>query len=104
MINYRKDPDWAAKVLELSEGKGVDLVVDVVGAADLEKTMRCTAFAGTVVNVGLLGGTDPKATVDMLDLLFGAKTRKSLLYQVFMLSADFAKLSVISALDLGTWR
>ena len=74
LINYRKEPDWAAKVLELSGGKGVDLVVDVVGAEDLEKTLRCTAFAGTVINVGLLGGLDGKVTIDMLDILYGAKT------------------------------
>lgn len=74
LINYRKDSDWAAKVLELSGGRGVDLAIDVVGAKDLEMTLRCTAFAGTIVNVGVLGSDDGKATIDMLNVLFGAKT------------------------------
>ena len=30
-INYRRDTDWAAKVLEYTNGRGVDQVIEVIG-------------------------------------------------------------------------
>ena len=82
LINYRKVPDWASKVLEVTDGKGVDLVVDVVGAGDIEETLRCTTFGGMVINVGLLGKDDQKRVNIMTQLLYGAKTSKHFV-QVF---------------------
>jgi NADPH:quinone reductase-like Zn-dependent oxidoreductase len=76
LINYHKVPDWASKVLEVTGGKGVDLVVDVVGAGDIEETLRCTAFGGMVINVGLLGKEDQKRVNIMTQILYGAKTGK----------------------------
>ena len=34
-INYRKTPDWSSEALKLTNGSGVDMMVDVVGGADL---------------------------------------------------------------------
>ena len=38
LVNYAKNPDWAAEVLKVADGKGADLVVDVVGAQTMEQT------------------------------------------------------------------
>lgn len=76
LINYRTVPDWASKVLEATDGKGVDLVVDVVGAGNIEETLRCTTFGGLVINVGLLGKDDQKRVNIMTQILYGAKTGK----------------------------
>lgn len=77
LINYRKVPDWASKVIEVTDGKGVDLVVDVVGAEDIEQTLKCTAFGGIINSVGLLGKEPLKRVNVMTDILYGAKTCKS---------------------------
>lgn len=37
-INYKTTPDWASETLKLTNGKGVDHVLDVVG--DLENSLR----------------------------------------------------------------
>ena len=78
LVNYSKTPDWAAKVLEVTDGKGVDIALDVVGAQAIEQTLRCTAFAGLVCLLGMLSEDPAKPVNIMGDILFGAKTRKVL--------------------------
>jgi NADPH:quinone reductase-like Zn-dependent oxidoreductase len=56
-INYRSRPDWDKAVLELTGGRGADVVVEVGGAGTLEKSLSAVRFAGTVTLIGVLTGT-----------------------------------------------
>ena len=55
-INYRNSPDWDAQVLSLTDGKGVDHVVEVGGAGTLEKSCLATRLGGSVWLIGVLTG------------------------------------------------
>lgn len=78
LVNYRKSPDWASEVLKVTYGKGVDLVVDVVGAESMEKTLKCTSFGGTVCVDGVLS-SDPFKPVNIVaEIMYGAKTSKQM--------------------------
>jgi NADPH:quinone reductase-like Zn-dependent oxidoreductase len=55
-INYKKTPDWAKRVLELTNGEGVDHVVEVGGAGTLEQSFKATRVGGTVSLIGVLTG------------------------------------------------
>jgi NADPH:quinone reductase-like Zn-dependent oxidoreductase len=55
-INYRTEPDWEKRVLELTGGRGVDLTLEVGGAGTLSKTLRATACAGHISLIGVLSG------------------------------------------------
>lgn len=46
-------PDWHKRVLEATEGKGVDVVYDPVGLVDL--SLKCIAHRGRVLVVGFAG-------------------------------------------------
>lgn len=59
-INYRQTPDWDNKVLKLTNGKGVDLVLEVGGAGTLEKSMNAVKVAGAISLIGVLSGLDDK--------------------------------------------
>ena len=54
---------FADSVLERTEQKGVDVVVDHIGGVLLNQTMSCTALGGAIVNVGRFGGV--KAEIDL---------------------------------------
>jgi NADPH:quinone reductase-like Zn-dependent oxidoreductase len=56
-INYRRTPDWDERVLELTGGRGVDHVVDVVGGEGLDRSLNAARIGGTVSLVGMLAGT-----------------------------------------------
>ena len=53
-VNYARD-DVAARVRELTDGRGVDLVVDPVGGRTLEASIAALAYRGRVSWVGRAG-------------------------------------------------
>jgi NADPH:quinone reductase-like Zn-dependent oxidoreductase len=57
-INYKTEPDWPQRVLQLTQGHGADLVVDVVGKATLQQSVEALADGGTLSVVGGLTGYD----------------------------------------------
>lgn len=57
-INYRTTPDWSRRVLELTNGRGADVIVDVGGKNTLAQSARSLAYDGTISIVGGLSGYD----------------------------------------------
>jgi NADPH:quinone reductase-like Zn-dependent oxidoreductase len=55
-INYRAEPDWASAARAARGGRGVDVVVDVVGVAQLEMCASVLAEGGIISGVGRLAG------------------------------------------------
>lgn len=47
---------WADAVLQATDGKGVDLIVDQVSGGVANENLRAAAVLGRIVNVGRLGG------------------------------------------------
>ena len=63
VINY-KTQDFAEEVRKLTNGNGVDVLLDFIGASYWEKNLASIAIDGRWVLIGTLGGT----TVESLDL------------------------------------
>jgi len=59
--------DWAAAVAEATQGKGVDVILDIMGAKYLEANVAALATDGRLVVIGLQGGR--KGTLDLNRLL-----------------------------------
>ena len=55
-INYTSQ-DFEAEVQQLTDGKGVELVLECVGGPALEKSVRCVASYGRLVSYGNASGT-----------------------------------------------
>jgi NADPH:quinone reductase-like Zn-dependent oxidoreductase len=49
-INYRTN-DFAERIAVLTGGKGVDVVIDIVGAPYFERNLKCLAMDGRLVEV-----------------------------------------------------
>ncbi len=56
-INYRSVPDWSGQVRVLTNGTGVDLVVEVGGAGTLPQSLRAVRTGGRISLIGVLSGT-----------------------------------------------
>jgi putative PIG3 family NAD(P)H quinone oxidoreductase len=54
-INYRTE-DFVARTRELSDGRGADLVLDIMGASYLGRNMDAVATDGRIVVIGMQGG------------------------------------------------
>ncbi|MFC4309395.1 NAD(P)-dependent alcohol dehydrogenase [Steroidobacter flavus] len=57
-INYRKEPDWSKAVLRVTDGRGADLVIDVVGKSTLGQSVDSLADEGTLAIIGGITGYD----------------------------------------------
>lgn len=72
VINYSKE-DFASRVREITEGRGVDVVYDGVGKETFEKSLDCLRPRGLMVSFG--NSTGPVSIPDL-----GVLTRKGSLY------------------------
>lgn len=59
-INYRRTPEWDQAVLEWTNGRGADHVVDVGGASTLNRSIAACRFGGHISLIGLLSGPEVK--------------------------------------------
>jgi NADPH:quinone reductase-like Zn-dependent oxidoreductase len=58
-INYVKQPAWDREVWRLTNGKGVDHVVETGGPGTLEKSLNSVAAGGQIALIGVLTGFGP---------------------------------------------
>jgi NADPH2:quinone reductase len=59
VINYSKE-DFAKKVMEITEGKGLPVVYDGVGKSTFEKSVKCLKTRGMMISFGNASGAlDP---------------------------------------------
>lgn len=64
--NYRRE-DFVAAVREATGGRGVDVVLDMVGAPYFARNLECLAVEGRLVQIGVQQG--PKAELNLLALM-----------------------------------
>jgi len=62
VINYSKE-NFAKKVLDITDGKGLPVVYDGVGKSTFEKSLECLKTRGTMVSFGNASGTLPPINV-----------------------------------------
>jgi NADPH:quinone reductase-like Zn-dependent oxidoreductase len=56
LINYRQIPEWEKNVMDITSGRGVDHIVEVVGGSHINRSMNVIALDGTISVIGLMGG------------------------------------------------
>ncbi len=96
-INYHRE-DFAARTLELTDGEGVDVVLDIIGAAYLERNMRVLRRDGRLVFVGFMSGS--RAELNLL----GVMTRRLRLTGSTMRPRSIAeKAAIRDALAREVW-
>ena len=71
---FDRHQDWAEQVLEATGGKGVDVIIDFVGAPYFQKNLKVAARDGRIVLLGLLGGGELPAGTQ-IGLLLGKRLR-----------------------------
>jgi NADPH2:quinone reductase len=65
LIDYRSE-DLRARVKELTEGRGVDVVFDPVGGAIFDASLRSVAWGGRLVVIGFAAGTVQQIPANLL--------------------------------------
>lgn len=66
-INYRRE-DFLAVVRDRTDGRGADLILDIVGGSYVNRSLSALAPGGRLVVIGFMEGA-PTATVDLRRIL-----------------------------------
>ena len=61
-INYRRHPEWQEQVMAVTNGRGVDHVVEVGGAGTLARSVEAARIGGQVHLIGVLTGGEINPT------------------------------------------
>lgn len=64
-INYTEQ-DFVAEVMAATDGRGVDIILDVVGAKYLQRNVDALADGGRLIVIGLQGGTTAELNINTL--------------------------------------
>jgi NADPH2:quinone reductase len=60
-----QDLNWVEQVLDLTNGEGVDLIIDQLSGHTVNQSMSATKIKGNIVNVGRLAGGDVNFNCDL---------------------------------------
>ena len=64
-IDYRAE-DFVARVLELTDGKGADIIYDSVGGDVFDQSMKCIAWNGRLLVIGFASGRIPEVKANRI--------------------------------------
>jgi len=67
-VNYKTHTDWQKQVLALTDGRGVDCVIENGGIATLQRSFECVGWGGKICLIGVLAGREGSANPH--DLMF----------------------------------
>ena len=97
LINYREVPEWGSRVMELTDGVGVDTVIEVGGPGTLNQSMKAARVGGHVALIGVLTGVaGPVAT--------GIALTRSLTVKGLVVGSHDEQRDMIAAIDASTMR
>ena len=71
-INYHTTPEWAEDVLKLTDGKGVDLLLDVACGDGINQSIAATKAGGRIAQIGFLTGQT--STLNLMPMIFRQTT------------------------------
>lgn len=71
-VNYRTTPKWAEEVLKLTDGMGVDLLLDVAGGDGINQSVAATKVGGRIAQIGFLTGQ--ASTLNLMPMIFRQTT------------------------------
>jgi putative PIG3 family NAD(P)H quinone oxidoreductase len=97
LVNYREE-DFVAVVREATDGRGADVVLDVIGAKYLARNIDLLAPGGRLVVIGLQGGR--RAELDLSALM--AK-RAALIAATLRSRTDEEKATIVAAVREYVW-
>jgi len=67
---YNQTKDWVAEVLKATDGKGVDMIIDFIGATTFGENLQALAKDGVCVCLGQMGGMKLPEGIDISPIVY----------------------------------
>jgi len=96
-INYREE-DYVDSVMAASDGRGVDVILDMVGGDYVARNLQVVATEGRIVNIAFQKGSDVQ--VNLMPVML---KRLTLTGSTLRPQHDAAKAAIAAALEARVW-
>jgi NADPH2:quinone reductase len=96
-INYRTQ-DFAEAILEATQGRGIDVILDMVGGDYVERNIRCAAKDGRIIFIAFLKGS--RIELDLLPMML---KRLTLTGSTLRPRSVEEKAAICRALENNVW-
>jgi len=97
VFNYKMQ-DWMAEIAAITQKKGVNVILDMVGGSYIEKNLRSLALEGRYCFIAFLEGG--KAEVDFRPLMM---KRQTITGSTLRARPDTQKAAIAAALEARVW-
>ncbi len=97
VFNYKTD-DWMTEMANITQKKGIDVILDMVGGSYIEKNLRSLALEGRYCFIAFLEGG--KAEVDFRPLMM---KRQTITGSTLRARSDSQKAAIAGALKEKVW-
>lgn len=98
VINYLETPDFSGIVKEFTHKKGVDLVLDHVGAKYLDPNMKSLGYQGKLVIIGVISGIKAELNLALMMVkrqqIIGSVLRSRPVSEKADIVREFSKLAL----------
>lgn len=99
-ISYRDD-DFVARLMQETDGKGADVILDIMGAAYLDRNIDALATDGQLVIIGMQGGV--KAELNIGKLMAKRARVIGTTLRARPVSGPNSKSAVVEAVTASVW-
>ncbi len=96
-INYQTE-DFPSVVQEVTDGKGVDVILDMIGGDYIDRNMKCAAEDGRIVQIAFLNGPITEANFNRLMI-----KRLTLTGSTLRARTDKVKGEIAKAVETNVW-
>jgi len=96
-INYRLE-DFAGVVKDITGGRGVDVILDIVGGSYTARNLSCLARDGRLVQIGVMGGASAEVPLRIIML-----KRLTLTGSTLRIRTPAEKGEIAAALEREVW-
>lgn len=105
VINYKETPDFSDIIKDFTNKRGVDVILDHVGAKYLDPNIKSLAYAGRLVVIGVISGIKAELNIGLLMVkrhkIIGSVLRSRPINEKGEIVAEFTK-RVLPKLADGT--
>ena len=67
-VNYKSNPEWSKKVLEITNGHGADFIFENGGAGTIAQSINAVAYGGNIAVIGFLASCPQEKMPDVAAL------------------------------------
>jgi NADPH:quinone reductase-like Zn-dependent oxidoreductase len=110
VVNYNTYPNWDEEMLKLTNGRGVDKVIEIGGESTIQRSVACVRYGGEIGQVGFVtgvgGGLPPIEILKKSIIIKGISMGPRLTFEALLTAMQASKMHPVidSVFGFGEYK